>query len=140
MQRTTWEGSKALFCRKIMKACEAKGHGHDSKQRHQVEGPIMQTKEWMREFGRCNPWSTRSQKSQSEDECAGRKSSQGGDEATQAGRPRPADLPLFKHPRCSPSAGKLLIQLFVCVLEFVVQNHLRLSHSSRVCFVQQNTS
>jgi hypothetical protein len=38
-------------------ACEAVGareHGHDSKQRHQVEGQIMQAKEWMRAFGRCN--------------------------------------------------------------------------------------
>jgi hypothetical protein len=71
-----------LLCRKIMEACEAKKHGHDSKQGHQVEGPIMQAKEWMREFGRCNPWSTRSQKSQSEDECARRKPSQGEHEAT----------------------------------------------------------
>jgi hypothetical protein len=82
-------GQQALFCKKIMEACEAKEHGHDSKQRHKVEGPIMQAKEWMREFGLCNPWSTRSQKSQSEDECAGRKPSQGEDEATQAGQPPP---------------------------------------------------
>jgi hypothetical protein len=41
-----------LFCRKFMVACEAKEHGHDSKQRHQVEWPIMKAKEWMREFGR----------------------------------------------------------------------------------------
>jgi hypothetical protein len=41
-------GSKALFCKKIMEACEAKEHGHDSKQRHQVEGPTIQAKEWMR--------------------------------------------------------------------------------------------
>jgi hypothetical protein len=34
-----------------MEACEAKEHVHDSKQKHQVEGPIMQAKEWMREFG-----------------------------------------------------------------------------------------
>jgi hypothetical protein len=129
-----------LFCRKIMEACEAKEHGNDSKQRHQVDGPIMQAKEWMREFGRCNPWSTQAQRSQSEDECSGRKWSQGGHEATQAGRPRPADLPLFKHPWCSPSAAKQLIQLSVCVLEFVVQNHLRLSHPSQVCFAQPNTS
>jgi hypothetical protein len=67
-----------LFCRKIMEACEEKEHGHESKQRHQVEGPIMQAKERMREFGRCNLWSTRAQRSQSEDECAGRKWSQGG--------------------------------------------------------------
>jgi hypothetical protein len=46
-----------------MVACEAKEHGHDSKQRHQVEGPIMQAKEWMREFGQCNLWSAWAQKS-----------------------------------------------------------------------------
>jgi hypothetical protein len=38
-------GQQALFCRKIMEACEAKEHGHDSKQIHHVEGPIMQVKE-----------------------------------------------------------------------------------------------
>jgi hypothetical protein len=43
-----------LLCRKFMVACEEREHGHDSKQRHQVEGPIMQAKEWMREFGWCN--------------------------------------------------------------------------------------
>jgi hypothetical protein len=47
-------GQKALFCKKLMVACEAREHGHVSKQRRQVEGPIMQAKEWMREFGRCN--------------------------------------------------------------------------------------
>jgi hypothetical protein len=41
-------GQQALFCRKFTVACEAREHGHDSKQ---VEGPIMQAKEWMREFG-----------------------------------------------------------------------------------------
>jgi hypothetical protein len=124
--------ARPFFCRKSIEACEAKEHGHDSKQRHHVEGPIMQVKEWMREFGQCNPWSTQAQKSQSKDECAGRKPSQGGEEATQAGWPTLVGLPLFKHPRCSPLAGKLLIQLSVCVLEFVVQNHLRLSHPSQV--------
>jgi hypothetical protein len=103
------DGQKALFCRKIMEACEAKEHGHDSKQRHQVERPIMQGKEWMREFGRCNLWSTRTQKSQSQDDHAGGKLSQGGQEATQAGRPRPAGLPYLRTPRCSSSAGKQLI-------------------------------
>jgi hypothetical protein len=85
-------GSKALFCRKIMEACEAKEHGHDSKQRHQVEGPIMQAKEWMREFGQCNLWSTQPKKSQSKDECAGRKLELGeagshSGRSAQAGRP-----------------------------------------------------
>jgi hypothetical protein len=38
-----------------MDACEAREHGRDSKRKHQVEGAIMQAKEWMRMFGRCNP-------------------------------------------------------------------------------------
>jgi hypothetical protein len=75
-------GQQALFCRKIMEACEAKEHGHDSKQRHQVEGPIMQAKEWMREFGWCNLWSTRAQKSQSEDDNAGENRAKEEPEAT----------------------------------------------------------
>jgi hypothetical protein len=127
-------GQQALFCRKFMEACEAKEHGHDSKQRHQVEGPIMQGKEWMREFGRCNLWSTWAQKSQSEDDRARENRAREEPEATQAGRP-----PLYKHPpRCSSLAGKQLSQLSVCVLEFLVQNHLRLSHTSQVCFAQTN--
>jgi hypothetical protein len=76
-----------LFCKKIMEACEAKDHGQGSKQRHQVEGPIMQAKEWMREFGRCNPWSTRAQKSQNENNQVGENRAREGHEATQAGRP-----------------------------------------------------
>jgi hypothetical protein len=120
MQRTSMGGQQALFCGKIMEACEAKEHGHDLKQRHQVEGPIMQAKEWMREFGRCNLWSTWAQKSQSEDDHTRGKPSQGGHEATQAGRPRTAGLTYLSTPQCSSSAGKQLIQLSVCVLEFVV--------------------
>jgi hypothetical protein len=86
--------SKALFCRKIMEACEAKEHGHDSKQRHQVEEPIMQAKEWTREFRRCNPVEHAVTKSQSKDECAGRKPELGGarshpGRSAQAGRPPP---------------------------------------------------
>jgi hypothetical protein len=38
-----------------MDACEAREHGRDSKREHQVEGALMQTKEWTRTFGRCNP-------------------------------------------------------------------------------------
>jgi hypothetical protein len=66
-----------LFCRKFMVPCEVREHGHDSKQRHQVEGQIMQAKKWMREFGRCNLWSTQAQKSQSGDDHAGRKTKPG---------------------------------------------------------------
>jgi hypothetical protein len=36
-----------------MDACEVREHGCDSKRKHQVEGPIMQAKEWTRTFGRC---------------------------------------------------------------------------------------
>jgi hypothetical protein len=36
-----------------MDACEAREHGGDSKRKHQVEGAIMQAKEWTRTFGRC---------------------------------------------------------------------------------------
>jgi hypothetical protein len=59
-----------------MVACEASGvreHGHDSKQEHQVEGPIKQAKEWTRAFGRCNKWSMRARNSQRGDDRAGRK-------------------------------------------------------------------
>jgi hypothetical protein len=36
-----------------MEACEARVYGSDSKRKHQVEGAIMQAKEWTRTFGRC---------------------------------------------------------------------------------------
>jgi hypothetical protein len=38
-----------------MEACEAREHGSDSEQNHQVEGSIMQAKEWTKTFGRGNP-------------------------------------------------------------------------------------
>jgi hypothetical protein len=38
---------KALFCRNIMEACEAREFGSESMRKHQVEGAIMQAKEWM---------------------------------------------------------------------------------------------
>jgi hypothetical protein len=96
-------------------ACEAKEHGHDSKQRHQVEGPIIQAKEWIREFGRCNLWSTRALKSQGEGDQDGENRAREGHEATQAGRPKPAGLPY----KCTPGAllwqaSNSSISLFVC--------------------------
>jgi hypothetical protein len=81
-----------------MEACEAREHGRDSKRNHQVEGAIMQAKEWTRTFGRCNPVEHAATKQQSKHECT----------------------------------SKPLIQLFVRVLKFVVQNHLRLSHPSHL--------
>jgi hypothetical protein len=62
---------KAFFCRNIMEACEAREYGSDSKQNHQVEGTIMQAKEWTRTFGRCNPVEHEVMKQQSKHECAG---------------------------------------------------------------------
>jgi hypothetical protein len=70
MQRTSMGGAaKALFCRNIMEACEAREHGFDSKQNHQVEGAIMQAMEWTRTFGRCNPVEHAVTKQQSKHEC-----------------------------------------------------------------------
>jgi hypothetical protein len=75
----------------------------------------MQTKEWMREFGRCNLWSTRSQKSQSEDDRARGKPSQEGHEATQTGQPRPAGLPYLSAPGAPlRQASSSSNSLFVC--------------------------
>jgi hypothetical protein len=45
--------AKALFCRNIMEACEARECVSESKRKHQVEEVIMQAKEWTRTFGRC---------------------------------------------------------------------------------------
>jgi hypothetical protein len=64
--------AKALFCRNIMDACEAREHGSDSKQNHQVEGAIIQAKEWTRTFGRCNPVEQAVTKQQSKHECIGK--------------------------------------------------------------------
>jgi hypothetical protein len=54
-----------------MESCEAKEYGHDSKQRCQVEGAIMQENEWMRTFGRCNPVKHTITKQQRKHECTG---------------------------------------------------------------------
>jgi hypothetical protein len=53
MQGQAWGAAKTLFCRNIMEACEAREYGSESKRKHQVEGVIMQAKEWTRTFGRC---------------------------------------------------------------------------------------
>jgi hypothetical protein len=64
--------AKALFCRNIMEACETREHGSDSRQNHQVEGPIMQAKEWMRTSRRCNPMELVVMKQQSKHDCIGK--------------------------------------------------------------------
>jgi hypothetical protein len=60
MQRQAWGAAKALFFRNIIEACEPREHGSDSKRKHQVEGAIMQAKEWTRRLEGATPWSTRS--------------------------------------------------------------------------------
>jgi hypothetical protein len=80
----------------------------------------MQAKVWMREFRRCNLWSTWALKSQSEDDHAGENRALEEPEATQAGRPRPAGLPYLSTPWCSSLASKQLSQLSICMLEFLV--------------------
>jgi hypothetical protein len=52
-----------------MEACEAREYGGDSKRKHQVEGAIMQAKEWTRTSGRCNPVEHAVTKQQSKHEC-----------------------------------------------------------------------
>jgi hypothetical protein len=98
-----------------MEACEAKEYGNDSKQRHQVEGPIMQAKEWTREFGRCNSRNTRSQSNKVKMSVLEENRIREEQQATQAGRPRPAGLPLFKHPGAPLRQVSLpSSSLFVC--------------------------
>jgi hypothetical protein len=55
-----------------MEACEAREHGSDSRQNHQVERPIMQAKEWMKTSRRCNPMKLAVTKQQSKHECIGK--------------------------------------------------------------------
>jgi hypothetical protein len=55
----------------IMDACEAREYGSDSKKYHQVEGAIMQAKEWTRTFegarGHKVTWCAREEPSQEEE-------------------------------------------------------------------------
>jgi hypothetical protein len=85
--------AKALFCRNIMEACEARKHGGDSKRNHQVEGAIMQAKQWTRMFGRCNPVENAITKQQRKHERTGEEPSQEEQRGPQAGRSRMAGLP-----------------------------------------------
>jgi hypothetical protein len=64
-----WGEAKALFCRNIVEACEAREHGGNSKQNYQVEGAITQAKEWTGMFGRCNIVEHAVTKQQSKHEC-----------------------------------------------------------------------
>jgi hypothetical protein len=107
--------AKALFCRNIMEACEASKYGSDSKQNHQVEGAIMQAKEWTRTFGRCNPWSTRSQINKAKMSALEKNWARRSKEAPKpVGPGRPA-YPLQKHPGAPLRQVSLSSRsLFVC--------------------------
>jgi hypothetical protein len=142
MQRTSIGGTaKALFCRNIMEACEARKHGSDSKQNHQVEGAIMQAKEWTRTFGRCNPVDHTVTKQQRSMECTREKLKPKGAERTQAGLPllKPLGAPLRQVSRSSSSLFVFGVWT-LSGIRLIVQNHIRLTFPLRVCFVQQNPS
>jgi hypothetical protein len=51
-----------------MEACEAREYGSDSKQKHQVEGAIMQAKEWTRTY-KLQSHGARGYEQQSKHEC-----------------------------------------------------------------------
>jgi hypothetical protein len=61
--------SQGFVLQDIMEERKVREHGSDSKQKHQVEGAIMQAKEWTRTFGRCNPIEHAVTKQQSKHEC-----------------------------------------------------------------------
>jgi hypothetical protein len=56
-----WGAAKALFCKNIMEAREAREHESDSKQNHQVEGPICMRRSGQEHLGGATSWSTYSQ-------------------------------------------------------------------------------
>jgi hypothetical protein len=111
-------GQQALLCRKFMVACEVREHGHDSKQRHQVEGPIMQAKEWMRVWAvqlveHAGTKVTKGRSSRWRKDAPGEARSHPGRSA-QAGRP-----PLYKHPPVLVSCRQAALPfLYLCARSF----------------------
>jgi hypothetical protein len=103
-----WGAAEALFCRNIMEACEAREHGGESKQNHQVEWAIMQAKEWTRTFGRCNPVKHAVTKQQSKHERTGEEPSQEEQRGPWAGLTRLAGLPPSKASLYPSSSSKSL--------------------------------
>jgi hypothetical protein len=85
--------AKALFCWNIIEACEAREHGSDSKQNHQVEGAIIQTKEWTRMFGAVQPRGSRGHKATKEHGVHWRKLKSKGVERTPGRSAKLAGLP-----------------------------------------------
>jgi hypothetical protein len=123
MQRTSMGGQQAWLCKNFIVACEASGareHGQTQSMKHQVEGPIMQGKEWMRAFGRCNSWSTRARRTWRR--MIVLEESRGGERhaATQASRPRPADLPYKRSPSAPVFCRQASLSFFsLCAQVFV---------------------
>jgi hypothetical protein len=68
--------AKAFFAGISWRHVRQKKHGSDSKRKHQVEGAIMQAKEWTRTFGRCNPVGHTVTKQQGKHECTKEEPSQ----------------------------------------------------------------
>jgi hypothetical protein len=127
-------GQQASLCRNFtghVKQVEQGSMNMTQSIKHQVEGSIMQEKEWTRAFGQCNSWSTRERKSWRRNDRVGRKSRRGEarghlGRSAQAGRPA---SPTKGTPRLPSSAGKHPSPS-VCVLRFSFQNHHRHSQHS----------
>jgi hypothetical protein len=76
----------------------------------------MQTKEWTRAFGWCNPVEHAVTKQHSKHECSGEEPSQE-QRGPQAGRPRPAGLPPSKAPSTRlPQVSHFPSSLFMCLI------------------------
>jgi hypothetical protein len=109
--------------------------------KHQVEGPIMQEKEGMRAFGRCNSWSARARK------CRGEmivlEESRGGEEpeATQAGRPRPAGLPYLRSPPAPVFCRQASLSfLSLCVQVCVPRTSVDIAHLHKLDSSKKSTT
>jgi hypothetical protein len=93
-----WVGSKHDFAGISwwhVKQVEQGSIDMTQRMKHQVEGPIMQEKEWTRAFGRRNSWSTRARKSRRRNDRAG-------------GKWSPVEA--HGHPGRSAQAGRLPLQ------------------------------
>jgi hypothetical protein len=140
MQRTSMGGSKGFVLQEYYGGMWGKGAWRWLKAKSSSGRSNNATKGVDENVWKVQPRGARGHEATKQAWVHRRRSKPGRAERPQAGPPRPASLPPSKAPRCPSSSGKSLAQFLVRVLELVVQNHLRLSLSLRVCFVQQNTS
>jgi transposase len=126
-----WVGSKHIFAGISwwhVKQVEQGSMDMTQSMKHQVEGPIMQEKEWTRAFRRCNSWSTRARKSWRQNDRAGGKRSPG--EAR--GHPGRSASPIKRASRLRLlQASFPLLPQFVCS-SLCAQNLRRYSQPSQV--------